>query len=93
MHKPELAALIARSFVIVKVDVGRYDKNVDLAEKYKIPLKSGIPALAVLGAQGKLLYAMDQGQFADARHMSYESIKAFFEEWKPKGSPKSKVES
>ncbi len=91
MHKPELAALIAKSFVIVKVDVGRYNKNLDLAEQYKVPIRHGIPALAVLDPYGKPLYVMDQGQFADARHMSYESIKAFFEQWKPENSQKSKV--
>jgi protein disulfide-isomerase len=83
MHKAELAALIAQNFVIVKIDVGRMDKNLDLAEQYRVPLKHGIPALAVLGSRGTLLYAMDQGQFADARHMSYDGIKAFFEQWKP----------
>ena len=86
MHKPELAALVRKNFEIVEVDVGRHDKNLDLAERYHVPIKNGIPALAVLDSRGKLLYAMDQGQFADARHMSYESIKAFFEQWKPKGS-------
>jgi len=85
MQKPELAALIARSYVVVNVDVGRFDKNLDLAQKYRIPVKKGIPALAVLDARGNLLYAQDQGQFEDARHMSYEAIKAFFEQWKPKG--------
>ena len=84
MHKPELAALLAKDFVIVKIDVGRYTKNLDVAKKYGVPLKQGIPALAVLDRQGKVLFAMDQGQFADARHMTYESIKAFFEHWKPK---------
>ncbi len=93
MRNPELAALIVQDFVIVKIDVGRYTKNLDLAEKYGVPLKQGIPALAVLDPHGKVLYAMDQGQFADARHMSYESIKAFFDQWRPKGSQKSKVES
>jgi len=83
MHKPELALIIERGFVIVKVDIGRHDKNLDLAEKYHVPLKHGIPALAVLNSRGGLLYAMDQGQFADARNMSYESIKSFFEQWKP----------
>ncbi len=62
---------------------GATDKNLDLAEQYHVPIKHGIPALAVLDSRGNLLYAMDQGQFADARHMSYESIKAFFEQWKP----------
>jgi len=83
MHKSELASIIERNFVIVEVDLGREDKNLDLAEQYHVPIKHGIPALAVLNSRGNLLYAMDQGQFADARHMSYESIKAVFEQWKP----------
>jgi thioredoxin 1 len=82
MHQPELASLIEKSFVVVKVDVGRMDKNVDVAQKYGVPVDNGIPALAVLDSKGKLLYAQDRGQFADARHMSPESIRAFFEQWK-----------
>jgi protein disulfide-isomerase len=83
MHKPELASIIEKNFAVVEVDVGRYDKNLDLANQYHVPIKHGIPALAVLNPSGNLLYAMDQGQFADARHMSYESIKAFFVKWEP----------
>jgi len=86
MRKPELASLIEKNYVVVHVDVGRFDKNLDIARKYGVPLKKGIPAVAVLDPHGKLLYAQDQGQFEDARHMEYESFKAFFEQWKPKGS-------
>lgn len=85
MHRGDLAQLIEKNYVVVKIDVGRMDKNVDVASKYDIPIKNGIPAVAILDARGKLLFAQDQGQFADARHMSYESIKAFFEQWRPKG--------
>jgi protein disulfide-isomerase len=84
MHKPELAALIEKHFVVVKIDVGRMNKNLDVALKHGVPVKRGIPAMAVLDSRGKLLYAQDQGQFADARHMSYESIREFFVKWKPK---------
>ena len=84
MHKPELASIIQKNFLILNIDTGHGDKNLDVAQKYGVPVKHGIPALAVLDPHGKLLYAQDQGQFADARHMSYESIKAFFEHWKPK---------
>ena len=84
MHKEELAALIATNYEVVKVDIGQHDKNQDVGEKYHVPLERGIPALAVLDPGGKLLYAMDQGQFADARHMSYEGIKEFFVKWEPK---------
>ena len=84
LHSPELAAMIEKNFVVVKVDVGRMDKNVELAGKYGVPVSNGIPAIAVLDSRGKVLYAQDQGQFADARHMTYENFKAFFEKWKPK---------
>jgi thioredoxin-related protein len=84
MHKPDLASVIEKNYVVVEIDLGRWDKNLDLAEKYHVPIKRGIPALAVLDPHGDLQYAMDQGQFADARNMSYESIKAFLVQWKPR---------
>jgi thioredoxin 1 len=83
MHKGALASLLEKNFVVVKIDVGRMDKNVDVAKKYGVPVENGIPAVAVLDRKGKLLYAQNQGQFADARHISYESIQTFFERWKP----------
>ena len=86
MHTPELAAMMDKNFVVVKVDVGRMDKNVELAGEYGVPVANGIPAIAVLDSRGKLLYAQDQGQFADARHMTYESFKTFFEKWKPENA-------
>jgi protein disulfide-isomerase len=84
MHKDELAALIASNYEVVKIDVGRFNKNKDIAVKYRVPLAHGIPTLAVLDPGGNVLYAMDQGQFSNARSMSYESIRDFFVKWVPK---------
>lgn len=84
MHKPDLARLIAQDFVVVKVDVGHYDKNLDLAQKYGVPTNKGIPAISVLDPHGKLLYAQSQGQFANARAMPYQDFAAFFRKWEPK---------
>ncbi len=84
MHRGELARLIEQDYIVIRVNVGRMDKNLDLASRYGVPIKKGIPALAILDAHGKLLYAQDQGQFADARHMTYEGIQVVFDAWKPK---------
>jgi thioredoxin 1 len=72
------APLIAKSFKVVKVDVGRFDRNVDIAESYRVPLKKGIPAVAVLSPQGKLLYATEGGELADARKMGDQGVYDFF---------------
>jgi len=84
MHKDELATLIAANYEVVKIDVGRFTKNKDVAVKYHVPLAHGIPTLAVLDPGGNVLYTMDQGQFSNARSMSYESIRDFFVKWEPK---------
>ena len=84
MHRPDLARLIARDFVVVNIDVGRFDKNLDVGGKYGVPIRKGIPAIAVLDPHGKLLYAQSQGQFANARAMPYDDFAEFFKKWTPK---------
>jgi protein disulfide-isomerase len=72
------APLIAKRFKVVKVNVGRFDRNVDVAASYGVPLKKGIPAVAVLSQQGKVLYATAGGELADARAMGDRGIYDFF---------------
>ena len=72
------APLISKNFKVVKINVGRFDRNVDLAETYGIPLKEGIPAVAVLSAQGKVVYATKAGELADAGKMGEQGIFEFF---------------
>lgn len=72
------APLIARDFRVVKVNVGKFDRNVDIAEAYGVPLKSGIPAVAVLAADGQVLFATKAGELADARKMGEQAIHDFF---------------
>lgn len=72
------APLMGRSFKVVKVDVGRFDRNVEIATGYGVPLKSGIPAVAVLAADGRLLYATAGGELADARKMGDVGVLEFF---------------
>lgn len=72
------AALMAKSFKVVKVDVGRFDRNVDIAQAYGVPLKSGIPAVAMLAGDGHVLYATRAGELADARQMGDAGVHTFF---------------
>ena len=72
------APLIARNFHVVKVDVGRFDRNVEVAGMYGVPLRKGIPAIAVLAPEGNVVYATAGGELADARGMGDSGIEAFF---------------
>lgn len=72
------APLIAKHFKVVKVNVGRFDRNVDIAQGFGVPLKNGIPAVAVLSPEGKVIYATKAGELADARNMGDKAIFDFF---------------
>ena len=78
LHEGRNAELVNREFKVVKVDVGRFDKNLDVAEAYGNPIKKGIPGAAVLSPEGSVLYITKLGELADARHMSETGIYDFF---------------
>ena len=81
-HEEPNLALLEKKFVIVHVYIGHMDLNLDLAAKYGVPVKSGVPALAVLDANGKVLYSQATGQFRDMRHMDTQSVMEFLNRWK-----------
>ena len=84
IHQQPNLSLLDDNYVLVHVDVGHYDKNLDLAAKYDIPLKRGVPALAVLDQHGRILYSQKNGEFESMRRMDPASVTEFLNQWKPK---------
>lgn len=85
-HQPRIAPLLNSNYVVVHVDVGKYEKNLDLAKKYHVNLEKGVPSLAVLDALGKVLYAT--GDFERAHLMSEDDVIQFLDKWKPQPGKK-----
>jgi thiol:disulfide interchange protein len=73
------AELLAKYFIVVHIDTGHVDHNVDVAKKYHVPIAHGIPSLAVIDAHGNLLYAEHEKEF---EHTSKEAITALLTRWK-----------
>ncbi len=71
------AALITRSFSVVKINVGNFDKNLDIVNAYGSPIKQGIPAAVILSADGQMIYATRPGELAEARQMGEAGIYDF----------------
>ena len=85
-HQPRIAPLLNGNYIVVHVDVGKYEKNLDLAKKYHVNLEKGVPSLAVLDAQGKVLYGTSD--FERARMMSEDDVIQFLDKWKPAAEKK-----
>ena len=83
-HQPDVAALLKGNFQVVHVDIGEDGKkNNNVAAEYHVPLDKGVPALAVLDANGKLLYSQENGEWESARSMDPDDVIKFLEKWKP----------
>ncbi len=87
-HDPGNASLLATNYVLVNVNIGEYDRNLDLARQYGIPLEKGVPALVVLDGAGHLLYAQRNKEFENMRVLDSSAVTAFLLKWRPKPAHK-----
>ena len=81
-HDPVNKPILDANYILVHVNIGRMDENTDIAERYQIPLRKGVPALAVLGAHGELLYSQKTGEFEAMRGMQSAAVTDFLRRWK-----------
>ncbi len=81
-HQAPNAALIDHDYVVVYIDIGHIDRNLDVAKRYNTPVDHGVPSLAVLDARGKLLYAEQPKEF---ERTTPEALYALLNRWKPVG--------
>ena len=82
-HDPANRPILESNFVLVHINIGHMDANLEIAGKYGVPLHKGVPALAVLDEQGKLLYSQKSGEFEAMRRMEPSEVTRFLVQWKP----------
>ncbi len=82
LHQPPNAELLTNNFILVHVDIGQMDHNVDIANKYQVPIQKGVPALAVLNSTGTLLYAQQNKEFETLSATNIQSLTEFLNRWK-----------
>lgn len=78
-----VAPIVEPAFEVVPVDVGNRDRNLGLMADYGMRVEAGIPAVAVLEADGSLLAAQREGELRNARALSPVEIAEVFHRWRP----------
>jgi len=82
LHEGTAGEIVKKSFVLVHVDIGEGEKNPDLLKTYKIPLDKGVPAVAVLASNGRLLYSSGDGELEASRKIMKRDLVASLLRWK-----------
>ena len=83
LHDSANRPILEANYVLVHVNIGQLDRNLDIAARYGIPISKGVPALAVLSEHGELLYSQRTGEFEAMRRMRSKVVTSFLEQWKP----------
>ena len=82
-HDSRNKPILDANFVLVPINIGTEDANLDIASKYGIDIKRGVPALAVLSEHGALIYSQKDHQFSAMRTMQSSSVTEFLVHWRP----------
>ena len=82
LHNPQNRPILESNYILVHINIGRMDENLDIAEKYGIPVTLGVPALAVLSPEGKILYGQRGGEFSHMGRMESAAVTKFLVQWR-----------
>jgi thioredoxin 1 len=81
-HRPDFASAMS-GYEVVHVDLGVDEKkNADVVKQFDVTLDKGIPTLAVLEADGRVVVSQKNGEFEDARSLTPEALLEFLNKWK-----------
>jgi len=84
MELPEMERFLNAHYEIVSVDVGRFNRNLQIPARYGITQRlEGVPAFLVVTTDGKLINAGRVSAIQDARHMTPQALADWLAQWTP----------
>jgi thiol-disulfide isomerase/thioredoxin len=82
MELPEVKHFIDAHYVVVAVDVGRFNRNLQIPARFGITQRlEGVPSVLIADPQGTLINAGHTAALADARSMSPQDIVNWLASW------------
>lgn len=82
MQLPEIKAFIAQHYEVAVVDVGRFDRNLQIPARFGIIARlEGVPAVIVAEPDGRFVNRGHIAALADARHMTPQGIADWIAQW------------
>ena len=72
--RPDIKQWLDDRLILVSVDVGEWNRNLDSDQEYGNPISEGIPALVLLNSNDEVMLATLAGELASARSMSKDDL-------------------
>jgi thiol-disulfide isomerase/thioredoxin len=81
MDLPEVKSYLAKHYEVVSVDVGRFNRNMALVQRFGISKLHGVPTVVIAEPDGTPLNTTNAADLADARAMNPQSIADWLARW------------
>jgi thioredoxin 1 len=81
LHEGDAGKIFKDHFLLVHVDIGEGNKNLDLVKQYETTIDFGVPTVVLLNSSGRVIYSSTKGEFEAARKMMKKDLVAFLNEW------------
>jgi len=77
LNSDDVTAYTSGLFDFINVDVGKFNRNLDVAAELGVTLSRGIPVAIVFDPEGKVIGTTNEGELEPARHYSSRQILRF----------------
>ena len=82
MLLPEMKPFMTAHYEVVSVDVGRFNKNLQIPARFGLTQRLiGVPTALIATADGKLVNGSDVFALADARHLTPQAVADWLAKW------------
>ncbi len=82
MALPEMQRFLAAHFEVVDVDVGRFNRNLQIPARYGITTRlEGVPAILIVTPDGRLVNGGHVSEIQDARHFTPQAQADWLAQW------------
>ena len=81
MRLPEMRAFIQRHYEIVSVDVGNFDRNLQISGHYGVFKLAVLPTLIITESDGRPVTSIDAAELSDGGHVSPQQLADWLARW------------
>ena len=77
----KVAPYLNEHFHVVQIDIGEWNRNLDVSKEYGDPIKKGIPAVVVLSPLGSTVASTANGALSTARRANASDVLKLLQSW------------
>jgi thiol-disulfide isomerase/thioredoxin len=81
LELPTVEKFLNEHYKIMHIDIGRYDKNMELMSHLKIEQKKGVPRVVIFNFQKEILNSSTSSEWTTARDRKQQEIFNYFQKY------------